>query len=116
MDEAFRRKECRRQSRLERLGTNTPRCIMCGEDDSRCLELHHIAGRQFDDDLAIVCRNCHRRLSDAQKDHPKPQGNEPSFEERLEHFLRGLADLFELLMKKMREFADALAATTVSRD
>jgi hypothetical protein len=37
----------------------------------RCLEVHHIAGRDFDNDAtAILCRNCHRKLSDDLKDHP----------------------------------------------
>jgi 5-methylcytosine-specific restriction endonuclease McrA len=113
MDEEFRKKERRRQAQLERLGTNTPRCVVCGEDDSRCLELHHLAGRKFGDELVIVCRNCHRKLSDAQKDNPKPQADAPSFEERLAHFLLGVADLFELLVIRFREFAKHLTAKLI---
>jgi hypothetical protein len=33
MDERYLKKERLRQARLERLGTNTPRCVVCGEDD-----------------------------------------------------------------------------------
>jgi hypothetical protein len=44
-------------------------CIVCLEKDPRCLELHHIAGRQFADEVVVVCCNCHRKLSDMQKDH-----------------------------------------------
>ena len=44
-------------------------CIVCLEDDARCLELHHIAGRKFADDVVVVCCNCHGKLSDMQKDH-----------------------------------------------
>ena len=62
--------EAREQARLQRLGTNEPRCGVCGEDDSRTLEKHHIEGRAHGETLAIVCRNCHRKLSDAQLDHP----------------------------------------------
>ena len=59
--------ERRRQRALERLGTNTPRCVVCGFDNPLALELHHIAGRAYDDELVPVCRNCHTaRLSDAQ--------------------------------------------------
>jgi hypothetical protein len=47
---------------LERLGTNEPGCVVCGEDDPSYLELHHIPGRKFGDELVIVCRNCHRKL------------------------------------------------------
>ena len=38
------KKERRRQARLERLGTNEPKCGCCGEQDDRVLELHHSAG------------------------------------------------------------------------
>ncbi len=108
MDEKFRKKERRRQGQLERLGTNTPRCVVCGEGSPSCLELHHLAGRNYGDDLVTVCRNCHRKLSDAQKDHPNPKEEEPSFENRLAHFLHGLADLFKLLEEQLRAFANRL--------
>jgi hypothetical protein len=54
-------RERRRQKRLRALGTNTPRCASCGEDDPRCLERHHIEGQAYGATLAIVCRNCHRK-------------------------------------------------------
>ncbi len=110
MDTDFRKKERRRQAHLERLGTNNPRCVVCGEKHPSCLELHHLRGCKFGDELVAVCRNCHRKLSDTQKDHPKPLGNEPSFEECLAHFLLGIADLFELLVKTLRELAERLLA------
>ena len=62
-------RERRRQRALERLGTDDPCCAICAENDWRCLELHHIAGQAFDDTTMIVCRNCHRKLSDMQKEH-----------------------------------------------
>jgi len=46
-------------------------CPFCGEDDPRCAEDHHIAGRKYDDMTVRVCRNCHRKLSDMQRDHPR---------------------------------------------
>ena len=99
------RREARRQRALERLGTNHPRCARCGENDPLALELHHIAGRAFDGSTIILCRNCHRKLSDWQKDHPSPITEIPGAEEKIAHFLFGLADLFELLIDKCREFA-----------
>jgi hypothetical protein len=56
-------KSLRQHGQLERLGTNEPGCVVCGEDDPSYLELHHIPGRKFGDELVIVCRNCHRKLS-----------------------------------------------------
>jgi hypothetical protein len=58
----------------------------------------------------IFCRNHHRILSDDQKGHPQPIGPEPSLHERAAHLLYGLADLFALLIAKLREYADELLA------
>ena len=79
------RRQKRRQHALERLGTNTPCCEECGETDWRCLEAHHIAGRGFDNATVILCRNCHRKLSDEQKDHPPPVSSPPSQFDRIIH-------------------------------
>jgi hypothetical protein len=76
----------------------------------RCLEAHHIAGRKFDEATLIFCRNHHRILSDDQKDHPRPLGDEPTLHERAGHFLKGLADLFALLVAKLHEYGDELIA------
>lgn len=108
MDDYEKEQERRKQKALERLGTNSPVCVLCGETDWRCLELHHIAGKPFDGALAIVCRNCHRKLSDMQKDHPPPTSAPPDPFERIGHFLLGLADLFALLVEKLREFGNDL--------
>lgn len=98
----------RQQQALQRLGENTPRCLRCGEDDPHCLELHHVAGRAFDAALVTLCGNCHRKASDMQRDHPSKIGAPPSLVEKAGHFLLGLADLFELLINKCREFGGAL--------
>jgi len=104
-------RERRRQRALERLGTNAPRCPFCGITNPLVMELHHVGGQAFDDTLVPVCRNCHRILSDWQKDHPPSKGNPPSDPERIGHFLLGLADMFELLMTRLREFAEKLFAS-----
>jgi hypothetical protein len=49
VDEKQLKREARLQRMHERLGVDHPRCIVCGLDDVRCLEAHHIAGRKFDD-------------------------------------------------------------------
>ena len=104
-------RERRRQRALERLGTNNPRCPFCGIDEPLAMELHHIASRAFDDQLVPVCRNCHRVLSDWQKDHPPALADPPSDLERIGHALLGLADMFELLVKWLREHAKKLFET-----
>ena len=114
MDEPERKREARRQRRLERLGTATPRCVVCGMEDDRCLEAHHIAGRNFDDTTAIQCRNCHRILSDELLDHPSAASDPPSLHDCVGHFLKGLAALLVMLAAKLNEFGDALIAFAMS--
>jgi hypothetical protein len=108
MNDQELKKEKRRQYALERLGTNKPCCIICGETDWRCLERHHIAGRKFDKATVILCRNCHRKQSDDQKEHPKATATQPNLFDSAGHFLLGLADLFVLLIEKCREYGNAL--------
>jgi hypothetical protein len=110
MDDKELKREARLQRMYERLGVDAPRCIECGLDDVRCLEAHHIAGRKFDDATVIFCRNHHRILGDDQKDHPSIIGDPPSLHECAGHFLKGLADLFALLVAKLHEYGDELIA------
>lgn len=101
-------RERRERVAKKRLGTPNPKCAACGFNDRTCLEAHHVAGQAYDPTKVITCRNCHRRLSDWQKDHPEKLEAIPSFDEQLAHFLLGLADFFELLVEKLREFARQL--------
>ncbi len=102
------RRETRRQRAIERLGTQNPRCINCPEDDPLVLEKHHLEGQAFGGSVVIICRNCHRKLSDRQKDHPEKIADLADAREVIAHFLLGLADLFESLIEKFREFAAQL--------
>jgi hypothetical protein len=80
-------------------------CIVCTEADPRCLEFHHIAGRAFAGECVIVCSNCHAKLSDMQKGSSRMNKPTPDPIECIQRFLSGIADLFELLVPKLREFA-----------
>lgn len=113
MNDQERKRETRRQAALDRLGTNDPRCVHCGETDWRCLELHHPAGRAYDDFTSIECRNCHRKLSDSPKDYPPKIGDPPPLPERASHFLFGLADFFLLLAEQLRKFGGELIASAL---
>ena len=112
MNTTDKAKEARKQKRLETLGDNHPACVICGEDNPHCLELHHIAGKSYGDELCTVCRNCHRKLSDDQKNHPKQIGKPPVTHECIGHMLLGLADFFALLVEKLREFGQFLIQST----
>jgi hypothetical protein len=89
-------KERRRQARLERLGSNNPKCLVCDEDDPSCLERHHLSGRVFGDDCIVICRNCHRKLSDRQKDHLPVLAGTSTTIECCGRLLLGVADALEL--------------------
>jgi hypothetical protein len=110
MDKRELNRERRKQRALERLGSNNPSCVLCSYDDPLALELHHLAGQAFGDDTVTVCRNCHRRLSDYQKDHSLEQGKSGGELEPIRRFMEGLADLFEMLVKRLREYAAKLGA------
>lgn len=100
--------ERRKQQRLRKLGTNTPRCGCCGEDRWQTLELHHVAGQAHDDQTVIQCRNCHRVLSDAQRSHPPAQDSVDPYLEMIGRFLLGLADMLELVLERLVEFGNSL--------
>jgi len=106
-NEEFER-ERREQRRLETLGTDNPCCGICPENDSRVLELHHIAGRKFDDTMAILCRNCHRKVTDDAEDHPIVDPAADQLLAMIGKFLLGLADMLHLAVAKLYEFGRAL--------
>jgi hypothetical protein len=112
-DEEFER-ERREQRRLEKLGIDNPRCCTCGESDSRVLELHHIAGRKFDDAMAIQCRNCHRKTTDDAEDHPSIGPGADPLLAMIGKFLLGLADMLQLVVGKLYEFGRALICLSIS--
>lgn len=106
MTEAEMRRETRRQKAFDRLGTDHPICACCGETDWQCMELHHLQGKDFGSFLVCVCRNCHRKLSDLQKDHTQSAriGERPTSIESIGQFLQGLADWLILLAEKLWEY------------
>ena len=104
MDAIERARETRKQRRLEILGTNEPRCAQCGETRWQCIELHHVADHGRDDATVCVCRNCHRVLSDLQKDHPPFDPGADAALSAIGHFLLGLADMLRIVVEKLREF------------
>lgn len=100
--------ERKKQRALQRLGTADPQCKGCEEADWRCLELHHIAGQAYDDSTAIMCRNCHRKLSDSSQNRDAPAN--PPLLERVGRYLLGLASLFQMVATKLHAFGDELVA------
>lgn len=100
--------EARRQRAYRRLGTDNPVCVGCGERDPHCFERHHIAGQKHHDQTALVCINCHRKLSDKQKDHPADLPGQDSRLATIGHYVLGLADLLVMIAKALAEFGSWL--------
>ncbi len=111
-------REDRLAQHCRRLNTWNPVCVSCPESDPVALELHHIAQRGHHDDVVIVCANCHRKLSDQQRDHEAgctlagptgPSGTGGQME-TIGHYLLGLADLFAMLVETLRKFGTWLVS------
>lgn len=116
MDDTELARETRKQRRLERLGTNSPRCGTCGESDDRTLELHHVAGRKDDPATVIICRNCHRKVTDEQKDHPECANPADPMLQAIGLFMLGLADLLRLAIEKLTAFGHQLIERATAID
>jgi len=102
--------ESRKQRSFEKLGSNEPRCGMCGEGSFECLEKHHVAGRKHDDTLVMLCRNCHRKISVRQDYLPPFDPTADPLLAAIGQFLIGLALLFRDIIKKLEEFGRTLIA------
>ncbi len=116
MDKAQLAKEARKQRRLEKLGTNEPRCGVCGYREWEAIEAHHVADHKRDDATVLVCRNCHDILSDDQRDHPALDPNADKVLDCIGHFLLGLADMLRLIIAKLQEFGLALIERAASSE
>ena len=88
-----------------RLGTRQPICVGCAEADPFCLELHHIGREKYHDDVSIVCRNCHRKLTVQQLYHVLPDTPELTGKlVMIGHYLLGLSDQYTMTAKTLRSF------------
>lgn len=110
MDDIVSNADIRAQHAKRRLGAADARCRVCGESYAGCLEQHHIAGRANHDETHPLCRNCHRKASDLQRDHPHQIAVPPSFLEVVGHYLIGLADMLRLVAETLVQFGKSLIA------
>lgn len=38
-------------------------CVVCGEDNSEVIEMHHVDGRNNSDWIKPLCKNCHTKIT-----------------------------------------------------
>lgn len=100
---AFR--ERRYRQKRKDLGSEHPRCIICGEDDLDMLEGDHVAGRAHDDQVMPLCKNHHAKRTQFQREQPRA-GNPSSWLEQLGRWLLSMAEYFEMMIPNLRRFGE----------
>ncbi len=105
MDDIISDADLRRENDYRRLRTRTPICLHCGYSKfSGALELAHNAPRRFHDDAGVLCSNCHREASDAEKDLSyAPQSQNPQME-TIGRYLIALSEWFQRIAVTMEGF------------
>jgi hypothetical protein len=107
-NESTESQERRKQARLHKLGTNTPTCATCGNNDWRCIEEHHPDTRKRDNLVVLLCANHHRLVTHNQKDHPEETPGCDELLARIGNFLLGLADMLNLILERLYEYGETL--------
>ncbi len=68
--------------------------------------MHEPAGRAYDELGVILCRNCHRKLTDPRDNAARP--TQPPLLERVGRLLLGLGALFTLLGARLKDLGHEL--------
>ena len=104
-DEAARKSEKRLFQAYRRLGTDEPICVVCRYTYPHALEVHHLLGLGLDGTTGIVCRNCHRHLTDLQQGWPEARIETLQTNLISARLLFGLADLFATVAPALELYA-----------
>lgn len=109
MDDIISDADIRREKDFRRLRTRTPICLSCGYcKSSSAMELAHIAPREFHDDGGVLCSNCHREVSDPEKDLSyAPQSANPQVE-TIGRYLIALSEWFLRIANTIAAFGEWL--------
>lgn len=104
MTNTYPEEESRRANDYRRLRTHNPICVGCSYcDHPAAMELAHIIPRKFDDDAVVLCSNCHRKQSDAEKDYSyEPTTGNPLME-TYGRYILSVADFLKLIASKFEE-------------
>ncbi len=95
---------------LERLGTEKPRCLYCGNTDPllvhpRRIVNHHIFGDDRDPLTVPACLNCHAVAHENLRDVEVPMSHEQERTKFARAIFRALAVHFSLLAEACSRFA-----------
>ncbi len=99
------------KNRKQRLpGIHNEVCIGCARDlTSNNKEDDHMAGRKHDDIVWPLCKpTCHPKRSEYQREEPPPSENPRNVLEVIGRWLLSVAEYFELMCDKLREFGEYL--------
>lgn len=89
-------------TKQKRKGKTSLCCVICGEDDSSVIEMHHVYGRSNSDQVQPLCKNCHAKITKEQnKVSPKSRSSNASNLEKIAYQLITIGAL-------LKEFAEQL--------
>lgn len=73
-------------------------CCVCGEDDLRVIESHHLFGRINSDETIPLCKNCHAKNTfDQNKVSPIARSSSASSNQKMGYALVSIGALLELI-------------------
>lgn len=98
------------KSRKRRLtGIHNEVCTGCGCDLTSLNKADdHMAGRKHDDTVWPLCKDCHHKRSEFQREQPPPTDNPRNAFEVIGRWLHSIAEYFELMCVTLRRFGDFL--------
>ncbi len=107
MDDLQRKlfREKRHRQKMKDIGMENPACVICGESDLDMLEGDHVAGRAYDDQVMSLCKNHHAKRTQLQREQPRA-GHSNSWLQQLGRWLLAMAEYFEMLVPRLRQFGE----------
>jgi 5-methylcytosine-specific restriction endonuclease McrA len=84
--------------------TQDKKCQLCGESDSRLLEMHHIFGRNISSEIMLLCKNCHYKVTYEQNEiTPKKRSKDASPEDLEKYTLISIGALLQGIGKTVEK-------------
>lgn len=101
--------EKRREKDFQLLRTRNPICLTCGYmKHPAAMEFSHLAPRKFHDDGGVQCCNCHREVSDPEKDFSYAPVTGNPMMETIARYLLALSEWLTRIGLTLAEFGEWL--------